>query len=240
MYYDPTYFCFMLPALLLTMYAQWRVSSAYSKWGKIRNSLNITGVDAARRLLSSAGNTGTSIAGSAGLAGVQLAGIGGTLTDNYNPSKNTLFLSQGVAQNPSVASIAVAAHEIGHASQQADGYGPLRLRSLLVPVVNIGSYLGWIMIIGGIFLNIIQISWLGVLFFSFGAIFALATLPVELNASNRARAMLSQNGMLPSEEDARGVNEVLNAAALTYVAGLASAFMQLFYFISLLSGRRRS
>jgi Zn-dependent membrane protease YugP len=240
MFYDPTYLCFMLPALLLTMFAQWRVSSAYSKWSKTRNSLNITGVDAARRLLSAAGNTGTSLAGSAGLAGVQLAGIGGTLTDNYDPSRNTLFLSQGVAQNPSVASIAIAAHEIGHASQQAEGYGPLRLRSLLVPMVNIGSYLGWIMIIGGFFLNLIQISWLGVLFFSFGAIFALATLPVELNASNRARAMLAQNGMLAGEEDARGVNEVLNAAALTYVAGLASAFMQLFYFISLVGGRRRS
>jgi Zn-dependent membrane protease YugP len=240
MAYDPSYLCFMLPALLLTMYAQWRVSSAYSKWGKTRNSLNITGVDAAQRLLSSAGNTGTSVAGSAGLASVQLAGIGGTLTDNYDPSKNTLFLSQGVAQNPSVASIAVAAHEIGHASQQAEGYGPLRLRSLLVPLVNIGSSLGWIMIIGGLILNIIQISWLGVVFFSFGSIFAMATLPVELNASNRARKMLSQNGMLPTEEDTRGVSEVLNAAALTYVAGLASALMQLFYFASMVSGRRKS
>jgi Zn-dependent membrane protease YugP len=239
MFFDPTYLCFMLPALLLTMYAQWRVSSAYSKWGKTRNSLNITGLDAARRLLSSSGSS-ASVSGSESLSTVQLAGIGGTLTDNYDPSKNTLFLSQGVAQNPSVASIAVAAHEIGHASQQAEGYGPLRLRSLLVPAVNIGSYLGWIMIIGGLFLQSIAISWIGILFFSLGAVFALFTLPVELNASNRARAMLAENGMLVSEEDTRGVNEVLTAAALTYVAGLASAIMQLLYFVSLVGGRRRS
>ncbi len=240
MYYDPTYLCFMLPAILLMMYAQWRVSSTYSKWSKTKNSMNITGVDAARRLLTSGGHSGTSVATEAGLAGVQLAGIGGKLTDNYDPSKNTLFLSQEVAQNPSVASIAVAAHEIGHASQQAEWYGPLRFRSLLVPAVNIGSYLGWILIFGGLILGILQIAWLGVLFFSLGAVFALATLPVEFNASNRARAMLAENGMLSNEEDARGVNEVLNAAAMTYVAGLASAVMQLFYFISIVGGRRRS
>ncbi len=239
MYYDPTYLCFMLPALLLMMLAQWRVSSTYSKWGKTRNALNLTGLDAARRLLSASGSA-AGISGAEGLSAVQLAGTGGTLTDHYDPSKNTLFLSQGVAQNPSVASIAVAAHEIGHASQQAEGYGPLRLRSLLVPAVNIGSSLGWIMIIGGLLLNIIQISWLGVLFFSLGAVFALATLPVELNASSRARAMLAENGMLASEEDTRGVNEVLNAAALTYVAGLASAVLQLLYFVSMVGGRRRS
>ncbi|MBN2084639.1 MAG: zinc metallopeptidase [Anaerolineales bacterium] len=240
MNYDPIYLCFMLPTLLFTMFAQWRVSSAYSKWGKIRNSLNITGLDAARRLLSAAGNTGAVVGSGAGLANVRLAGVGGTLTDNYDPSKNTLYLSQAVAQNPSVASIAIAAHELGHASQQDEGYGPLRLRSMLVPAVNIGSSLGWIMILGGLLLNIIQISWLGVLFFSLGAVFALCTLPVELNASKRARAMLANNGMLASEEDARGVNDVLNAAALTYVAGLATAIMQLFYFISMVGGRRRS
>jgi Zn-dependent membrane protease YugP len=240
MYFDPTYLCFMIPALLLTMYAQWRVTSAYAKWGKTRNSMNITGLDAARRLLATGSHGSATVSASGGLANVQLAGIGGRLTDNFDPSKNTLFLSQEVAQNPSVASIAVAAHEIGHASQHAEGYGPLRFRSLLVPAVNIGSYLGWIMIIGGIFLNIIQISWLGVLFFSLGAVFALATLPVELNASRRARSMLAENGMLGSEEDARGVNDVLNAAALTYVGGLASAIMQLLYFVSLVGGRRRS
>ncbi|MBN1440227.1 MAG: zinc metallopeptidase [Anaerolineales bacterium] len=242
-FYDPTYLCFMLPAILLMMFAQWRVSHAYSKWGKVRNTLNLTGLDAARRLLSSGGIGGTGLSTAEGLAGVRVAGIGGQLTDRYDPSNNTLYLSQGVAQTPSVAAIAVAAHEIGHAIQQAEGYAPLRLRSLLVPAVNIGSYLGWILIFGGLVLGILQIAWLGVLFFSLGAVFALATLPVEFDASRRARAILAENGMLPGAEDIRGVNEVLNAAAMTYVAGLATAVMQLLYYVTLLGGmggRRRS
>jgi hypothetical protein len=228
----------MLPAMLLMMYAQWRVSSTYSKWSKVRNAMNITGLDAARRLLSS-GGSGASIESSAGLADVRLAGIGGRLTDRYDPAKNTLYLSQDVAQHPSVAAIAVAAHEIGHAVQQAEGYLPLRLRSLMVPAVSIGSYLGWILIFGGLILGLAQVAWAGVLFFSLGALFAFATLPVEFNASRRARAMLAENGMLHSEQDARGVNEVLNAAAMTYVGSLATALMQLLYFVTLIGGGRR-
>lgn len=237
-YIDPRYLCFMLPAVLIMMYAQWRVSSSYAKWSKIRNGMNITGLDAARRLLSS-GGSGASIESSAGLADVRLAGIGGRLTDRYDPAKNTLYLSQEVAQNPSVAAIAVAAHEIGHAVQQAEGYLPLRLRSLMVPAVSIGSYLGWILIFGGLILGLTQVAWAGVLFFSLGAVFAFATLPVEFNASRRARAMLAENGMLHSEQDARGVKEVLNAAAMTYVGSLATALMQLLYFVTLIGGGRR-
>jgi uncharacterized protein len=242
MFYDPTYLCFMIPAFLLMMFAQWRVNSVYSKWGKTRNSIGLTGLDAARRLLSSGGYMGQEISTAGGLAGVRVAGIGGRLTDRYDPSDNTLYLSQEVANNPSVASIAVAAHEIGHASQQAEGYAPLRFRSLLVPAVNIGSYLGWILIFGGLILGILQIAWLGVAFFSLGVLFALATLPVEFNASSRARVLLANNGMLINEDDARGVNEVLNAAAMTYVAGLATAVMQLLYYVLLLGGggRRRN
>ena len=235
---DPRYLCFMLPAFLLMMYAQWRVSSTYAKWSKVRNAMNITGLDAARRLLSS-GGSGASIESSAGLSDVRLAGIGGRLTDRYDPGKNTLYLSQEVAQHPSVAAIAVAAHEIGHAVQQAEGYLPLRLRSLMVPAVSIGSYLGWILIFGGLILGFTQVAWAGVLFFSLGAVFAFATLPVEFNASRRARAMLAENGMLQSEQDARGVNDVLNAAAMTYVGGLATALMQLLYFVTLIGGGRR-
>lgn len=237
-YLDPRYLCFMLPAMLLMMYAQWRVSSTYTKWSKVRNAMNITGLDAARRLLSS-GGSGANIESSAGLADVRLAGIGGRLTDRYDPAKNTLYLSQEVAQHPSVAAIAVAAHEIGHAVQQAEGYLPLRLRSLMVPAVSIGSYLGWILIFGGLILGLAQVAWAGVLFFSLGALFAFATLPVEFNASRRARAMLAENGMLQSEQDARGVNDVLNAAAMTYVGGLATALMQLLYFVTLIGGGRR-
>jgi Zn-dependent membrane protease YugP len=240
---DPTYLLCMMPAVLLMLLAQWRVNHAYAKWGKIRNSLNITGLDAARRLLSAGGYMGANVSMAGGLAGVRLAGIGGRLTDRYDPTDNTLYLSQEVANQPSVASIAVAAHEIGHASQQAEGYLPIRLRSMLVPAVSIGSSLGWILILGGLILGFVQVAWLGVAFFSMGAVFAMATLPVEFNASQRAREMLAANGMLANEEDARGVSDVLNAAAMTYVAALATAVMQVLYYVMLLGGfggRRRS
>jgi Zn-dependent membrane protease YugP len=230
-FYNPDYFLYMIPAILLMLWAQWRVNSAYSKWGKARNSSNVTGLDAAKRLLAAGG-----------LSGVQIEGIPGQLTDRYDPTKNTLFLSQGVATQPSVAAIAVAAHEIGHAMQEADGYLPLKLRTAIVPAANIGSTLGWIMIFAGLLLGLYPIAWIGIAVFSMGAVFALATLPVEFNASARARQLLTENGFLYSEEDAKGVKQVLDAAAMTYVAALATSLMQLLYFASMLGGfgRRRS
>jgi uncharacterized protein len=242
MFLDPIYLIFMLPAMLLMFIAQWRVNSAYSKWGKTPNSAKITGLDAARRLLSYGGYHNTNVSTSGGLSGVRLAGIGGRLTDRFDPSDNTLYLSQEVANQPSVASIAVAAHEIGHAVQKAEGYMPFMIRSILVPITNIGSMLGWILILGGLILGFYQVAWLGVLFFSLGAMFALATLPVEFNASQRARQMLTESGLVVTEEDARGVNDVLNAAAMTYVAALATAVLQVLYYVMLLGGlggRRR-
>jgi Zn-dependent membrane protease YugP len=232
LFYDPTYFICMIPAILLMALAQWRVNSTYLKWGKTRNQLNITGLDAARRLLSSGG-----------LMGIGVEGIGGKLTDRYDPSKNTLFLSQEVATTPSVASLAIAAHEIGHAMQDSEGYLPLRVRSALVPAANIGSTFGWILIFAGLLLGLYPVAWAGVAVFSLGAVFALATLPVEFNASARARDLLAATGLTSYEEDARGVNAMLNAAAMTYVAALATAVLQLLYFVSLLGGfggRRRS
>ena len=138
-----------------------------------------------------------------------------------------------------MASVAIAAHELGHAQQDQEGYLPLRLRSMLVPAVNIGSTLGWILIMVGLLLNVIGIAWLGVFAFSGGAIFALATLPVELNASARAQDLLQNSGIIDSPEEEKGVNQVLNAAALTYVASLFTAVMQLLYWISIVSGGRR-
>ena len=177
------------------------------------------------------------------LYGVQVQGTGGQLTDHYDPRDKTLYLSPGVANSPSVASVAVAAHELGHAMQDAEEYFPMKIRSMLVPAVNIGSNLGWILIIIGLMLRITGIAWLGVLVFSGGALFALATLPVELNASARAKELLYSTGIIQSEEERRGVNQVLNAAALTYVAGLVTAVMQLLYYVFLIGGmggRRRS
>jgi Zn-dependent membrane protease YugP len=139
--------------------------------------------------------------------------------------------------------VAIAAHELGHAMQDAEEYFPMKIRSMLVPAVNIGSNLGWILIIIGLMLRITGLAWLGVLVFSGGALFALATLPVELNASARAKELLYSTGIIQSEEERRGVNQVLNAAALTYVAGLVTAVMQLLYYVFLIGGmggRRRS
>jgi Zn-dependent membrane protease YugP len=227
-YFNPQYLIFMAPALLAMFAAQLYVNSTYRRWSQIRTRSGLTGAEAAERLISSGG-----------LSDVTVQQIPGQLTDHYDPRTKELSLSPAVFQGSSVASVAVAAHELGHAVQDQQDYFPLRFRSMLVPAVNIGSTLGWILIMAGLLLNIIGIAWLGVLAFSGGTLFALATLPVELNASTRARALLSNSGIILSEEEQRGVNSVLNAAALTYVAALFAAVMQLLYWVSLLSGGRR-
>jgi uncharacterized protein len=229
LYLDPMYFIFMIPAFIIMGLASWYVRSSYNKWSRIRATSGLTGAQAAQRLIST-GN----------LYGVQVAGTQGQLSDHYDPRNKTLFLSPGVASSPSVASVAIAAHELGHAMQDAEDYFPMQIRSFLVPVVNIGSNLGWILIMIGLFLRMTELAWLGVLVFSGGALFALATLPVEFNASARAKELLYSTGIIQTEEERRGVNQVLNAAALTYVAGLITAVLQLLYFVFLVGGRRRN
>ena len=226
MYFD--YYIFMIPALALVMIAQFYVNAAYRRWSKVRNSSNLNGKETVNRLVQSAG-----------LDGFRVELVGGNLTDHYDPRNKVLRLSSGVAETPSVASLAIAAHELGHVQQHQQGYFPLQFRSALVPMVNIGSSLGWIMIFGGLLLNMTNLAWLGVMFFSGGALFSLATLPVEINASRRARQMLVESGIVTEPKEERGVRSVLNAAALTYVAALFQAIMQLLYFVSLIGGRRR-
>jgi uncharacterized protein len=229
--FDPMYLCFMIPAIALMGFASWYVRHAYNKWSQVRATSGLTGHQAAQRLIS----TGS-------LYGVQVQGTAGQLSDHYDPRNKTLFLSQGVANSPSVAAVAISAHELGHAMQDAEDYFPMKIRSMLVPAVNIGSNLGWILIMIGLVLRQINIAWIGVAVFSAGALFALATLPVELNASARAKQLLYQTGIIQTEEEQRGVNQVLNAAALTYVAGLITAVMQLLYYVFLIGGmggRRR-
>lgn len=228
MFFDINYLIYMIPAFILMGITSWYVRHAYSKWSRIRASSGLTGVDATRRLISMNG-----------LTGLQIQGTPGQMTDHYDPRNNTLFLSEGVANVPSVAALAIAAHELGHAQQDAEEYFPMRLRGLLVPMVNIGSNLGWILIVAGLLLNFTGLAWLGVLVFSGGAVFALATLPVEFDASARAKRMLANSGIIQTDEEMRGVNNVLNAAALTYVAGLVTAIMQVLYYVSLVSGRSR-
>ncbi len=176
---------------------------------------------------------------SSGLYGVQIQPIAGQMTDNYDPRTKMLNLSQGVGGVASVAALAIAAHELGHAMQDSEDYLPLRFRSALVPAVNIGSNLGWILIMVGLFIGWTNLAWLGVIAFAAGAVFALATLPVEFDASARAKRMLVESGIIVDEEEQKGVSAVLNAAALTYVAALVTAVLQLLYFTGLVRGRSR-
>jgi Zn-dependent membrane protease YugP len=229
--FSGSYLTYMIPAFLLSLLTQWWVSSTYARWSKVGNNLKLTGADAAERLLRHGG-----------LNDVRVESVPGRLTDHYDPRTRTLRLSAPVSQSPSIASLAVTAHEIGHAMQDRQGYFPLRMRSALVPAASIGSSLAWILILVGIMLNSLQLAWLGVFAFAIGALFALATLPVEINASSRARVLLRETGLIQTEAEAVGVGSVLNAAAFTYVAALAAAILQLLYFggmVGGLGGRRR-
>jgi Zn-dependent membrane protease YugP len=226
--FSSSYFIYMIPAFILMIAAQWYVNSSFRKWSRVRNQQNITGAQAVEKLIRSAR-----------LYDVQVERVRGNLTDHYDPRKKVLRLSSTVADNPSVASLAIAAHELGHAMQDQEDYLPLRFRAALVPMVSIGSYLGWIFIFAGLIFNWLNLAWIGVAFFAGGVVFALATLPVELNASSRAMQMLTTSGLIMTGKETRGVRTVLNAAALTYVAALVQAVLQLLYYVSLLTGRRR-
>ena len=228
MLYNPYYMIFMAPAFLIMLLTQWYVSSAYRKWSRVPTSSRVSGAEAAQRLMR-AGN----------LYDVQIEGITGRMSDHYDPRSKSLRLSRGVYQSNSVAALAIAAHELGHAMQDQEGYTPLLLRAALVPAVNIGSYLGWILIFVGFLLRSPEMAWIGLLVFAGGAIFALATLPVEFNASARAKRLLSETGLIVSEDEMRGVNHVLNAAALTYVAALITAVMQILYYATMIGGMGR-
>jgi Zn-dependent membrane protease YugP len=231
LFYNFDYWLFMLPAFILMLATQWYVSSSYKKWSQVGNRSRLSGAEAAQRLIRAGG-----------LYEVNVEGVAGNLSDHYDPRQKVLRLSRGVFEGRSVASVAIAAHELGHALQDHEGYFPLRLRGALVPAVNIGSMLGWVFIILGLVMQWTGLAWLGVIIFAGGAIFALATLPVELNASARAKKLLVETGIVVGDDEQRGVNTVLNAAALTYIAALVTAVLQLFYFVSMvggMGGRRR-
>lgn len=225
MYFDPMYFIFLAPALLLAFYAQIKVKSAYSTYTKVANERGITGLQAARIILPREG-----------LSGVEIEGTPGELTDHYDPRSKKLRLSAGVAQQPSVAALAIVAHEIGHALQDNQGYAPLKLRGAIVPAVQVSAWVAPILFLIGFLLNIMSLAWLGVIFFAASAVFALITLPVELNASRRALNLL-QTYQLTDGRELQGAKAVLDAAALTYVAALAQTLATLLYYVTLL-GRR--
>jgi len=232
MIFNSTYFMFMIPGILLMLWAQSRVRGSYAKFSKVRNAVNLTGAQVARRVLDANG-----------LYDVPVEATKGELTDHYDPRNRTLFLSQAVYGTPSIAAMGIAAHESGHAIQHARAYAPLQFRTAIVPAVNIGSSLGVFVVIAGIFLQIAQLAWVGVVLFALSTVFALITLPVEFDASRRAKEALTNLGLtdggLQRGEEASGVATVLNAAAWTYVAGFAASLLSLLYYVSLVSGMSR-
>ncbi|HED30271.1 MAG TPA: zinc metallopeptidase [Prosthecochloris aestuarii] len=228
MFFDPLYFVFALPPLLLGLWAQFRVKSAFRKYSQVTLANRITGAEAARRILERSG-----------LGGVGVEETHGMLSDHYDPRSKTLRLSRDVFSLPSIASVGVAAHEAGHALQDKKGYVPLQLRSAMVPVVSFGSNLGPIIFMVGLFMAGsfgTTLAWTGILLFAATALFALVTLPVEFDASRRAKEILVSQGIV-SRQELKGVNAVLDAAALTYVAAAAQAIMQLLYFITIMNRR---
>ncbi len=235
MYFDPLYFVFFIPPLLLSLWASWRTKSAFGKYSKVRTMTGLTGAQAAQRLLDSAG-----------IRDVKVVPTRGYLSDHYNPTNKTLALSEPVYGSPSIAAVGVACHEAGHAIQHARNYRPLWLRSLLVPTANIGSKLGYIIMMVGLFLmgssavlgtNVILF---GAVLFSAVLLFQIVTLPVEFDASRRAKVLAVEHGVVAPQERS-GIDRVLNAAALTYVAAAVATLGQLLYFLAragLLGGRR--
>jgi hypothetical protein len=228
-FFDPLYIIISLPALLLAFFAQWRVRSALNKYSQVYTGRGATGARVARALLDGYG-----------LNNVGIERANGFLGDHYDPLSRTLRLSADVYDTPSVAAVGIAAHEAGHALQHAEGYWPLQVRSLMVPAVQFGSFLGPIVFFLGFAFLGEGLAWIGVGLFALVAVFALVTLPVEFDASRRAKELLTGQGYVWGDE-AKGVTAVLDAAALTYVAGLAQALSTLLYYIFLLTGfgRRR-
>lgn len=228
------YVIIMSPAIIFMLYAQYKVSSTYKKYSKVANMQRITGAQAADILLRSSR-----------LNDVQIQGVRGHLTDHYDPRNKVLRLSEEVYTKPSVASLGIAAHEVGHAVQHNVGYAPMRARAALVPAANLGSNLGGMIVFAGLLMSVFissefgyHVAFAGVILFSAAVLFTLITLPVEYNASRRARQMLNSTGLV-SREEANAASAVLSAAALTYVAALLSAVATLFFYVLLLLGMRR-
>lgn len=226
--FDPT-IILVLIGVVISLWAQGRVSSTYGKYSKVRSRTGMTGAEAAMRLLHSQG-----------IYDVTVRQVAGNLTDHYDPRTKVVNLSESVYGSASVAALGVAAHECGHAMQHNEGYAPLRFRSALVPVANFGSKISWPLILFGLMIGGLgsPLCQIGILMFSLAVLFQLVTLPVEFNASSRAVKLLDSLGILSGEE-VSGTRRVLSAAALTYVAAAASSILQLLRLVILYGGRRR-
>ncbi len=226
-FFDPLYLILAIPGLILGLWAQSRVKGTFNKYSKVRSISGLTGAEVARHLLDSQG-----------LQNVRIEETQGRLSDHYDPREQVLRLSPEVYRAPSIAAAGVAAHEMGHAMQHSVGYSPLKVRSAIVPAVQFGSMLAPILFIAGFLLGFTQLAWVGVALFAVAVVFSLITLPVEFDASRRAKVLLGKSGILTTEEIG-GVDKVLDSAALTYVAAAVAAVGQLLYYVMLMGGGRR-
>ncbi len=228
LYFDYTYFIFMIPCLILSMICSAKVNSTFKKFSQVPNRRGITGAQAAQNVLSAHGVTG-----------VRIEPVAGNLTDHFDPRTNVIRLSESVYNSTSVAAVGVAAHEAGHAVQHAEGYVPNKIRSAVVPLANFGSRLSWILIMIGLILPV-QFNFvvtLGIIFFSFSVVFTLITLPVEFNASKRALQTIQETNLLIDDEYV-GAKKTLSAAAMTYVAAAATSVASLLRLLLIFSRRR--
>lgn len=224
---DGTNWLFLLPGFLLGIYAQMRLTSTYGRYVKVGLASGMSGAEAARTILDRAG-----------LTQMPVEMVAGHLTDHYDPTKKALFLSEENFYGRSIAAVGVAAHEAGHALQHKAAYAPLHLRMAMVPVTNFATQASFFLFFGGIFLGLVKMAFLAVLIYGVLTAFQLVTLPVEYDASRRAKQQLSALGIVQGNE-AGAVSSVLSAAALTYVAAMVSSLLQLLYWISLLRGDDR-
>lgn len=228
-YYDSYYmigYLLVIVGAIIMALAQMKVSSAYNKYSRIENSRHLTGRDVAYEILNQHG-----------LSDVQIYEVKGHLSDHYNPSNLTLNLSSEIYHGTSIASLAVAAHECGHALQHQEGYKPLTFRNMIVPVCNISQTIGWVAILLGLFIGKSSISWLGVLLMSLMLLFQIVTLPVEFDASSRALSILNDRYL--TEEEYPGAKKMLTAAALTYVAAMLSTLLSLLRIVLMVMSRDR-
>ena len=221
-------FLLLIAAFVLSMVVQFRMQSTFAKYSQVRAANGMTGAQVAQMILQSEG-----------LYNVQVQPVQGTLTDHYDPSKKVVCLSQAVYGQSSLAAQSVAAHECGHAIQDAQGYMPLRWRTQLVPVANFGSQFSWILLMLGLFMSSGILIRIGILLFALALLFQLVTLPVEIDASRRALMVIEETGMLAEGEELAGAKKVLRCAAMTYVASLAVTLANLLRFILIFTGGKR-
>lgn len=226
-YIDPTYFWYIfIPTLIISFGVQIYMKRSFSKWGAVANSLHVSGYETTQVLFNRTS-----------LDPIPVETVPGTLSDHYDPGENVVRLSKDVSSGESVASMAVAAHELGHVQQYQTGSGLIKMRGFLLPALQFSPVLSYIALFLGFFFNMTGLIWVGIFFFALMVLFSVLTLPVELNASKRALAMLDETGLRQTEEDIAGTKAVLRAAAMTYLAAAVTSILQLLYYVSIAQRR---